>query len=87
MTGMIIAIASQKGGVGKSTLARLIAREYAQAKWNVKIADLDILYDYSKWKPDCFAMNKSEEVNTTALNGSLYTKANRTGPSFVCETK
>jgi len=39
---VIIGICSQKGGVGKSTLARLIAREYASAKWNVKIADLDI---------------------------------------------
>jgi len=42
MTAIIVGIASQKGGVGKSTLARLIAREYAAAKWNVKIADLDI---------------------------------------------
>lgn len=39
---MIIGIVSQKGGVGKSTLSRLIAREYAQANWHVKIADLDI---------------------------------------------
>ena len=39
---MIIGVISQKGGVGKSTLARLIAREYAQAGWHVKIADLDI---------------------------------------------
>jgi chromosome partitioning protein len=38
----IIAVVSQKGGVGKSTLARLIAREYANAGWSVKIADLDI---------------------------------------------
>ena len=38
----IIGIVSQKGGVGKSTMARLIAREYAAAGWNVKIADLDI---------------------------------------------
>lgn len=38
----IIGIVSQKGGVGKSTLSRLIAREYAAANWNVKIADLDI---------------------------------------------
>jgi chromosome partitioning protein len=42
MSAVVIGIASQKGGVGKSTLARLIAREYAVAKWNVKIADLDI---------------------------------------------
>ena len=37
-----IGVVSQKGGVGKSTLARLIAREYAQAGWTVKIVDLDI---------------------------------------------
>jgi chromosome partitioning protein len=39
---LVIGIASQKGGVGKSTLCRLLAREYAVAGWNVKIADLDI---------------------------------------------
>jgi chromosome partitioning protein len=39
---VIVGCISQKGGTGKSTLARLIAREYAAAKWNVKIADLDI---------------------------------------------
>ncbi len=38
----IIGFVSQKGGVGKSTLARLVAREYAAAGWAVKIADLDI---------------------------------------------
>jgi chromosome partitioning protein len=37
----IIGFISQKGGVGKSTLARLVAREYAAGGWNVKIADLD----------------------------------------------
>ncbi len=37
----IIGFVSQKGGVGKSTLARLVAREYAANGWNVKIADLD----------------------------------------------
>ena len=39
---LLIGIVSQKGGVGKSTLARLIAREYSQAGWTVKIADLDV---------------------------------------------
>jgi chromosome partitioning protein len=39
---MIVGIASQKGGVGKSTLARLIAREFAAQDWQVKIADLDV---------------------------------------------
>jgi chromosome partitioning protein len=39
---VVVGMISQKGGVGKSTLARLIAREYAIAGWNVKIADLDV---------------------------------------------
>jgi chromosome partitioning protein len=39
---LFLGMVSQKGGVGKSTLARLVAREYAAAGWNVKIADLDI---------------------------------------------
>ena len=38
---IVIGMISQKGGVGKSTLARLIAREYAANDWRVKIADLD----------------------------------------------
>lgn len=39
---LIVGVVSQKGGVGKSTLARLVAREYALAGWSVKIADLDV---------------------------------------------
>jgi len=39
---LIVGMVSQKGGVGKSTLARLVAREYALAGWTVKIADLDV---------------------------------------------
>ncbi len=38
---VLIGVISQKGGVGKSTLARMIAREYAAAGWEVKLADLD----------------------------------------------
>ena len=37
-----IGIVSQKGGVGKSMMARMIACEYASAGWQVKIADMDI---------------------------------------------
>ena len=48
---MIISLVSQKGGVGKSALARLIAVEYAKAGWKVKIADLDTGQGTStKWK-------------------------------------
>jgi len=38
---LIISVLSQKGGVGKSSLARLIAREYAFNGWSVRIADMD----------------------------------------------
>jgi chromosome partitioning protein len=39
---LIVAMVSQKGGVGKSTLARILACEFAAQGWNVKIGDLDI---------------------------------------------
>ncbi|MDE0002696.1 MAG: ParA family protein [Rhodospirillaceae bacterium] len=37
----IVGIVSQKGGVGKSTLARMIAREFTVGGLRTKIADLD----------------------------------------------
>jgi chromosome partitioning protein len=40
--GSIVGFVSQKGGVGKSTLARGIGREAAAAGLSVKIADLDV---------------------------------------------
>jgi len=40
--GQIISVIGQKGGPGKSTLARAIGTCYAAAEWDVKIADLDI---------------------------------------------
>ena len=48
---MIISLISQKGGVGKSALARLLAVEIAKAGWSIKIADLDPAQGTStKWK-------------------------------------
>lgn len=41
MSDLVISCLSQKGGVGKSTLARLIARTYAEAGWSVKICDFN----------------------------------------------
>jgi len=38
---IVIAFVSQKGGVGKSTLARALAREAAAGDLRVKVADLD----------------------------------------------
>jgi len=37
-----IAFISQKGGCGKSTMAQMVAREFAAAQWDVKIADFDM---------------------------------------------
>ena len=48
---MIISLISQKGGVGKSALARLLAVEMSRSGWAVKIADLDPAQGTStKWK-------------------------------------
>jgi len=48
---VIISLISQKGGVGKSAMARLLAVEFMQAGWSVKIADLDTMQGTStKWK-------------------------------------
>ena len=48
---IVVGVVSQKGGVGKSTIARLIAREFAAQAWRVKIGDLDISQATSfKWR-------------------------------------
>lgn len=39
---LVIGVVSQKGGVGKSTVSRLIACNYAANEWLVKIADMDL---------------------------------------------
>jgi chromosome partitioning protein len=39
---LVIGVVSQKGGVGKSTISRLIACNYAANEWQVKIADMDL---------------------------------------------
>lgn len=38
---LIIGVVSQKGGVCKSSIVRLLSREYADNGWKVKIADMD----------------------------------------------
>ena len=51
MSGKIVSLISQKGGVGKSALARLIAVEFAKNGWAVKIGDLDKYQgSTTKWK-------------------------------------
>ena len=41
MKTYIIATLSQKGGVGKSTIARMLAREFVKGGFRTKVADLD----------------------------------------------
>ncbi len=38
-----VSFLSQKGGVAKTSLARLLARQYAFAGWRVKICDFDLM--------------------------------------------
>lgn len=45
---MIISCVSQKGGVGKSSIARTIAVEFTRANWNVLLADIDSSQSTSK---------------------------------------
>ena len=59
----VIGIVSQKGGVGKSTLARLIAREAVAGGLRAKIADLDHGQQTStKWQARRAANGLSPEV-------------------------
>ncbi len=39
---LLVGVVSQKGGVGKSTISRLVACNYAANEWIVKIADMDL---------------------------------------------
>jgi len=62
---IIIGVVSQKGGVGKSTIARLIAREFAHNDWSVKIADMDIQQGTSfQWCKRRAANQVSPELRT-----------------------
>lgn len=50
---LVIGIVSQKGGVGKSTISRALATEYARNEWEVKIADTDLSQStVTNWNKD-----------------------------------
>jgi hypothetical protein len=48
---------------------------------------LKVLYDYSKWKPNCFAMDSSTEVNSTSLGDGRGTQGHRYRKDVLCERK
>jgi len=57
----ILGLISQKGGVGKSTLARAIACEAQKADLNVKIADFDLQQGtFTKWHQRRLQSNLTE---------------------------
>ena len=59
----IISLISQKGGVGKSAIARLLAVEFVRAGWTVKIADIDTMQGTStKWKLRRDAAQQQPEI-------------------------
>jgi chromosome partitioning protein len=68
---LIIALVSHKGAVRKSTLARVIACEYAAADWNVKIADLDISQGTSFNRQSPCLQQQVEPVIAVERFGSL----------------
>lgn len=45
---VVLGILSQKGGVGKSMITRLVATEYARAGWKTLVADMDVSQGTSK---------------------------------------
>ena len=70
-----VAIVSQKGGVGKSSIARLIAREFADNAWRVTIADMDVQQATSRhWSQRRAASQVKPEIHTatfTSLSSAL----------------
>ena len=89
---MILSLISQKGGVGKSALARLLAVEFTKAGWTVKIADLDPAQGTStKWKtrrdqsnlvPD-IAVEKYRTVEKALEDASQYDLMILDGPAHA----
>lgn len=69
----IIGMVSQKGGAGKSTLARLFARELAKDGFSVKIADLDTQQTTcADWAADRAEKGVEPEIQVQAF-GNLKT--------------
>jgi chromosome partitioning protein len=64
---LFIGVISQKGGVGKSTLCRMVASLFAANGWDVKIADLDTKQGTcTEWKRlrDDYGVDPSISVET-----------------------
>ena len=65
---MIISLLNQKGGVGKSSLGRALAVEFARNKWAVHVADLDRAQQtFFKW-----AERRTETGAQPSIDVALY---------------
>jgi chromosome partitioning protein len=75
MPSLIISCLSQKGGVGKSTIARLVARTYAAAGWDVKIADFNTTQLTSvKWANVRAAVKQKPHIAAQPFNSPTAMK-------------
>ncbi len=78
----IIGLVSQKGGVGKSSIARLIAREAAVGDLTVKIADLDTQQQTStKWAARRIENGITPEIEVQPV-GDVRKKAIEEAPRY-----
>lgn len=69
MAPLIVSCLSQKGGVGKSTIARLVARTYAVSGWIVMIADFNTTQLTSvKWAQQRAAGDIRPPIRAEAFN-------------------
>ena len=78
---IVIGVVSQKGGVGKSSVSRMIAREFAHIGWDVKIADMDIQQGTSfHWARSRDHHKIAPEIRVEAFTN--VAKALRDAPNF-----
>jgi chromosome partitioning protein len=73
--GYLIGVVSQKGGVGKTTIARLLACHYAKNDWDVTIADFDTLQSTAtKWASKRAHANLTPHIKVQPLNDVTIAK-------------
>jgi chromosome partitioning protein len=76
--GAIIAMVSQKGGVGKSALARTLARDAVAAGLSVKLADLDVQQGTClDWSRDRNAAGLEPSVSVESFRNAVAALATR----------
>jgi len=69
--GKVISFVSQKGGVGKSTLARGTAIEFAKNNWDVHIGDLDTTqFTTFKWSERRDAIGVGPSISVSSYKAS-----------------